>query len=586
MTQMLVFVLNHLWQSTLVAGLAWLLCRTMLKTNSPNVRFAVWLAAGVKFLVPFALLVGVGQSLGPTLTLPQSQQVLDLVTQENRSIAISPFTAPRTSAVAPEQASSLPWVAVLGVVWALGAGVVTFQWLASWWRIRRAAKTAVPAGDFHGIPILASPMLRSATIEPGVFGLWSPVILIPEGLESSLTDRQFRAVLEHERTHVHRRDNLTALLQMLTEVVFWFYPVVWLIGRKLNEERELICDRAVLEHASPDDVEAYAEGMLTICKLYAASPLPCVTGITGANLRARIEGILRNERPRSLNGSRRWLLAATLVTAVVTPVVMGFLTAPAVFAQQANSFQGLATVAEKKFEVATAKLNASGETRFQLGPPGQGSIAITNVVLRGIVVQSFRTQRDMVVGIPGWAETERYDIVGKGPDPKMTNPEVWEMMRSLLIERFHMKFHVENREMPVWALTIAPRGLKLTPGENGECKQQIQDKVPCGDIRVPPFGTAMYNMPIGALITGIGNRAGRPIVDKTGLTGRYDANIRWLPDGVKFEDIPMNEIPVEFRPDDMNVFQALEAHAGLKLVEERAPMPVVVIDSLSRPDAN
>jgi bla regulator protein BlaR1 len=168
----------------------------------------------------------------------------------------------------------------------------------------------------------------------------------------------------------------------------------------------------------------------------------------------------------------------------------------------------------------------------------------------------------------------------------MTNPEVWEMMRSLLIERFHLKYHVEDREMPVYALTVAPRGTKLTLGENGRCKQEIKDGKNCGDILVPPFGTAMYNMPIGALITGIGARAGRPIVDKTGLTGKYDAKVIWLPDGVKLESLDLNDIPQEFRPDDITVFQALEQQAGLKLVPERAAMPVVVIDSVTRPDPN
>jgi len=58
----------------------------------------------------------------------------------------------------------------------------------------------------------------------------------------------------------------------------------------------------------------------------------------------------------------------------------------------------------------------------------------------------------------------------------------------------------------------------------------------------------MYNMPIGALIIGIGARAGRPIIDNTGLTGKYDDNITWLPDGVKFEDLDLSGLPPEFRP--------------------------------------
>jgi bla regulator protein BlaR1 len=586
MTQALFFLLNHLWQSTLVAAAAWLACRTMLKANSPAVRFAVWLVVSVKFLVPFAVFVEAGHRLyvRPLVTVVQSRQLFDLVRGGNSGLATAPFrmaAAPQASALSPRAL-----LMTLAIVWALGAVVVLFGWLASWWTIRRAARNAVPCGNFHGVPILQSPRMRDERIEPGVFGLWRQTILIPAGMETTLGAAEFKAVVSHEWNHARRRDNLAAALQMLTEAVFWFYPVIWMVGRRLTEERELACDQAVLEHAQADEAEAYAEGILKVCKLYKASPLPCVAGITGANLRSRIELILKNVRPRPLNYTKRLALAGALLGAIAGPAITGFLTAPAAFAQQGNSFVGLATSAEKKFEVATVKLNPSGDQRFQLGPPGGGRITIVNVPLRGIIVQSFRTQRNMVFGIPNWAESERYDIVGKGPDPKMTNPEVWEMMRSLLIERFHLKYHVENREMPVYALTVAPRGLKLTLGENGRCKQELKDGRNCGDILVPPFGTAMYNMPIGALITGIGARAGRPIVDKTGLTGKYDAIITWLPDGVKLEDLDLNNVPPEFRPDDISVFQALEQQAGLKPVPERAAVPVVVIDSVSRPDPN
>ena len=154
------------------------------------------------------------------------------------------------------------------------------------------------------------------------------------------------------------------------------------------------------------------------------------------------------------------------------------------------------------------------------------------------------------------------------------------------IERFHLKYHIEHRDMPVFALTIAPRGHKLTLGENGRCAEAITAGQNCGDILIPPFGTGMFNMPIGALITGIGQRAGRPIVDKTQLTGRYDVNITWLPDGVKLEDLNLEDVPPEFRPQDMSLPEALERQAGLKLEAQRAAMPVLVIDSISQPEPN
>ena len=221
----------------------------MLRANGPRVRFRVWLAVSLKFLIPFAVLVGLGHWLGmrPPLTPAHSQQVFDLVRGGGSGLVAAPFHAPR----APQAA--IAWLHVLllafATLWALGAAIVFFRWIKSWRTIRRAARSEVPAGAFRGVPLLKSQSMRDDRIEPGVFGLFRQSILIPEGMESCLGDAQYQAVLSHEWNHVQRRDNLTAALQMTVEAIFWFYPVVWMIGRRLIEERELACDQAVLEEA-------------------------------------------------------------------------------------------------------------------------------------------------------------------------------------------------------------------------------------------------------------------------------------------------------------------------------------------------
>jgi hypothetical protein len=135
----------------------------------------------------------------------------------------------------------------------------------------------------------------------------------------------------------------------------------------------------VLEQAGAED---YAEGILKVCKWYCASPLSCVAGISGAILKERVESILRNQRPQALHKVRRWALCAALFIVVAGPAIVGLLTSSA-FAQPGNSFPGLATSADKKFEVATVKLNQSGTEDFQLGPPVRGSIRIVNVCATG-----------------------------------------------------------------------------------------------------------------------------------------------------------------------------------------------------------
>ena len=254
-------------------------------------------------------------------------------------------------------------------------------------------------------------------------------------------------------------------------------------------------------------------------------------------------------------------------------------------AQAPNSFSGLQSSASKVFEVATVKLNKSEDPgRWRLGPPAHGSVSIENLDLHKIIASSFRIQDSMVFG-PGWLNSTRYDIVGKGPDPGAANPEVWEMMRSLLADRFKMKYHIESREFPIYALTVAKGGPKLKRPEDGRCAADIQAGKTCGDIQFFPYGVGIYNMPIGALIGGLARTLqDRPIVDKTGLNGKYDIAVTWMPDGMKPEDL--ERIPKEARPEDVSLFEAMEKQAGLKLEAQRGPVQVIVVDSIEKPSEN
>ncbi len=152
-------------------------------------------------------------------------------------------------------------------------------------------------------------MLSSQSLlEPGVFGIVRPVLLLPAGITNRLTASQLEAIVAHEMCHVRRRDNLTAAFHMLVEAALWFHPMVWWIGMKLVEERERACDEAVLQ--SSLDAETYAEGILNVCKAYVESPLPCISGVTGASLKERIVRIMTEQtgaetRPEQKTASER-----------------------------------------------------------------------------------------------------------------------------------------------------------------------------------------------------------------------------------------------------------------------------------------
>jgi beta-lactamase regulating signal transducer with metallopeptidase domain len=137
-----------------------------------------------------------------------------------------------------------------------------------------------------------------ARIEPGVFGIRKPVLLLPEGITKFLSQDQLETVVAHKLCHMRRRDNLTAAIHMMVETIFWFYPPVWWIRTRLIEERERACDESVLQAGSAANV--YAESILNVCKFYIESPLACVSGVTGSDLNKRITRILAEHTVRQL----------------------------------------------------------------------------------------------------------------------------------------------------------------------------------------------------------------------------------------------------------------------------------------------
>jgi uncharacterized protein (TIGR03435 family) len=268
-------------------------------------------------------------------------------------------------------------------------------------------------------------------------------------------------------------------------------------------------------------------------------------------------------------------------------IVLLFLLAgliPRVGPAQTSSFTGIETSASKSFDVATIKLNVSGDPGWRLGAPQHGTETIVNLELKKIIASSFRIQDSMVEG-PAWLDNTHYDIVAKGPDPSGSNPEVWEMMRVLLADRFQLRYHLETKDKPIFALTVARSGAKLQKPEDGRCGEAIKSGKPCSSINFLPFGVGIVNMPVGALTAALGRfLQDRPVVDKTGLTEKYDVAVTWMPTGMKPEDL--EQIPKELRPDDVSLFDAFERQAGLKLEAQKGPVQILVVDRIERPSEN
>jgi hypothetical protein len=171
-------------------------------------------------------------------------------------------------------------------------------------RVRAAVNSAKPLQFEAPIPVRAS----SSHLEPGVVGIVRPILLLPEGIAAHLTPEELRAIVAHEVCHLRRQDNLTAAIHMLVEAIFWFYPLVWWLGARLIDERERACDEAVVR--SGNDPEVYAEGILKVCRFYVAAPVACAAGVTGADLKKRIESIMTHRLTVQLTLAKKVMLAA------------------------------------------------------------------------------------------------------------------------------------------------------------------------------------------------------------------------------------------------------------------------------------
>ena len=315
---------NHLWQST-VFGLAVAVLTVFFRKSGAHVRYWLWFSASVKFFVPFALLIALGRQMewAPAVQVAAPPAVSAAMVRISE-----PFFDNAAPGVAPQpsRAPKIDWFGiVLPAVWACGCLVILFIRVGLWWRIRGIVKASSPL-ELTELEVPRGMQVRSTVglLEPGVVGLLHPTLLLPAGLEHQLTPPQLRAVVAHEVTHTRRRDNLTAAIHMLVEVLFWFHPLVWWIGARLVGERERACDEAVLRQLG--EPEAYAEGILAVCKRYVESPLSCVSGVSGSDIKRRIEGIMNNRIGTRLTFGRIALLATAALFAFVVPVVTGSMT--------------------------------------------------------------------------------------------------------------------------------------------------------------------------------------------------------------------------------------------------------------------
>jgi uncharacterized protein (TIGR03435 family) len=180
-----------------------------------------------------------------------------------------------------------------------------------------------------------------------------------------------------------------------------------------------------------------------------------------------------------------------------------------------------------------------------------------------------------ILGAPDWMKSSTfYDIVAKvaGEDVaaygKLSHDDRSRMMQSLLAERFHLKAHMEQREIPIYQMVVAKGGSKL--------KSATPDEAGMASVIGHGGKIKSVDMPLTSLPTFLNAEVGRPVVDKTALTGKYDFTLEYVPAAKAATD----------ESGGPSIFTALEEQLGLKLEPVKGPMNVLVIDSIEQPTAN
>jgi uncharacterized protein (TIGR03435 family) len=207
-----------------------------------------------------------------------------------------------------------------------------------------------------------------------------------------------------------------------------------------------------------------------------------------------------------------------------------------------------------------------------------------NSSLADLIMFAYGVQMKQILGAPDWVEKDRYDISAT-PDQegRPSADQVRIMIRKLLADRFQMKFHQDKRELSAFVLTVGKDGPKLKASEPNGNLHGI-------GIQPAKSGAMLFanNAPISAFTSFLQSMVlDRPVVDETGLTGRYDLTVTFTPDDSLFNGQPLGfPKPADGVEAAPSFFEAIQQQLGLKLVAEKAQVDVIAIDHVAKPSAN
>ncbi|MGO8933604.1 MAG: TIGR03435 family protein [Terracidiphilus sp.] len=238
--------------------------------------------------------------------------------------------------------------------------------------------------------------------------------------------------------------------------------------------------------------------------------------------------------------------------------------------------------AAQSFDVASIHVNNTETDGHHhiISDPAESHFRTVNLALRDLIQFAYGVPDSQILGGPAWIDSVMFDIDAKS-DPavdaelhalptEQARHQKQLMVQALLADRFQLKVHQETRQLPVYSLVVTKDGPKFKPSKvNGTT-------IDTGRTRLHIAGS---DDTMSILARELAQILGRVVVNKTGLSGRYDLSLRWTPDDATASAPSTLDVP----PD---IFTAIQEQLGLKLESTKGPVPVLIIDSIEMPSAN
>jgi uncharacterized protein (TIGR03435 family) len=477
-------------------------------------------------------------------------------------------------------------------------------------------------------------LLQNDTVDaPVTWGIVRSVILVPARFEQLPAECRSH-VLCHEVAHIQGHDFALRVLVEIARAVIWFQPLMWITRRQLREEQELACDNRVL--ATGGRSSTYAKLLLDWDGGFPGRESLIAVGMAQrSSLKRRLHALLNLDTRRDTLS--RPAIVATWFVGLATALPLAAFNfvqgpaplrhaeapsnvtmverrplppptsparqaavaraAPADTAQvQTGSAPSPAPDSQVVFEVASVKPCPPGDYSIRFsGGPGTGDptrYSVENFTMFDLLEIAYGISSYQLSG-PSWLDNERFTVIAKVPEGA-TKEQLKLMLRNLLIERFKLAAHFEKKDVAGYQLVVAKGGSKLaeSPGDPNQNDDPAKPTAPFkfkldkdGYPELPPgrqssmaggnggfrwrFGDASMEY----FADKLGTQMHQPIINATGLTGKYDFVVSW-----SYAAMQPNA-PLESGP---TIFAALQEQLGLKLESKKVPVDTVVVDHIER----